>query len=96
MSCLELNTEFCLEKCELKLINPTIYRAVLPCIMVKLSYYFIWRQKCTILVWGSLALAPEEQTLLGGHLLNGNILDSESKHNKQLEAKYWDQVHFPV
>ena len=30
-----------------------------------------------VLVGGGLALAPEQQTLLGGHLLNRNVLDGE-------------------
>ena len=30
-----------------------------------------------ILVRGSLPLAPEQQTLLGGHLLHGDVLDGE-------------------
>ena len=32
-----------------------------------------------VLVWRRLPLAPEKETLLGGHLLNGNVLDGEAE-----------------
>lgn len=32
-----------------------------------------------VLVGRRLALAPQQQTLLGGHLLDGNVLDGESQ-----------------
>ena len=34
-----------------------------------------------ILVWCSLALAPEKETLFGGGFLDGDVLDGESKDN---------------
>lgn len=35
-----------------------------------------------VLVGSSLALTPQQQTLLGGHLLNGNVLYGESKDDR--------------
>jgi hypothetical protein len=32
-----------------------------------------------VLVGGGLPLAPEQETLLGGHLLNGDVLDGEAE-----------------
>lgn len=32
-----------------------------------------------VLVWGSLALAPQKQTFFGGHFFNRNVLDSETQ-----------------
>ena len=32
-----------------------------------------------VLVGGSLPLAPQQQTFLGGHFLNGNVLDGEAQ-----------------
>lgn len=34
-----------------------------------------------ILVRGSLALAPEEETFLGSHLLNADVLDGEPQND---------------
>ena len=36
-----------------------------------------------VLVGGGLALAPEQQTLLGSHLLNGDVLDGEPEGKKR-------------
>lgn len=35
-----------------------------------------------VLVGSGLALAPQQQTLLGGHLLDGNVLDGESQDDR--------------
>ena len=36
-----------------------------------------------VLVGCGLALAPEQETLLGGHLLNGDVLDGEPEGKKK-------------
>lgn len=35
-----------------------------------------------VLVRRRLALAPQQQTLLGGHLLNGNVLDGKPQNDR--------------
>lgn len=45
-----------------------------------------------ILVGCRLALAPQQQTLLGGHLLNGDILNGETQNNGPDHA----QRHFEI
>lgn len=35
-----------------------------------------------VLVWGRFALAPQEQTLLRRHLLDGYILDGEAENDR--------------
>lgn len=35
-----------------------------------------------VLVWGSLTLTPQQQTFLGGHFFNGNVLNSETQDDR--------------
>lgn len=45
-----------------------------------------------ILVRGSLPLAPEEETLLGSHLLNTDVLDGEPQDDSPDHTKSHLQV----
>jgi len=43
-----------------------------------------------VLVWGCFALAPQQQTFLGSHLLHRYVLDGESQNDGPDHA----QSHF--
>lgn len=45
-----------------------------------------------VLVWSSLALAPQQQTFFSGHFFNGNVLDGET----QDDGPNHTQSHFQV
>lgn len=45
-----------------------------------------------ILIWSSFALAPQQESLLGCHLFNRDILDGESQNNGPDHA----QCHFKI
>lgn len=45
-----------------------------------------------VLVGGGLALTPEQETFLGGHLLDRDVLDGESQNDRP----YHTQGHFEI